>query len=354
SQSAPGMIQLIEQTVSARSLPLLFISGRLLDLKKVRMLETFLPFSIAGDRTDEQTVLPFVQERYRYHQLIQSDGLAWEKLPPVYYSLPTFTAKPEAQTLLSVKIQNVPLTNPLFVVRSIGGSKSAAILSYGLNRWKVLAGTADETKDHFNRWFSSLVRWLATREQEKRLRVEPTKDFYAQGEQIELTGQVYNESYQPLENAEVLVSVRPHYSSSNANGESIETILSSSGAGLYEGNIAGLGEGEYSYTASAVANGDTVGKVSGRISVGEQSVEFAETKMNKPLMKQIAASSGGNYADAVSFSSLTDEILARKEMSLQEQTHTSEYQLWNLPWFLAVIIVLFGIEWFVRKQSGML
>jgi hypothetical protein len=76
--------------------------------------------------------------------------------------------------------------------------------------------------------------------------------------------------------------------------------------------------------------------------------------MNKPLLKQIAASSGGNYADAVSFSALTDEILARKEMSLQEQTHTSEYQLWNLPWFLAVIILLFGIEWFVRKQSGML
>ncbi len=354
SQSAPGMIQLIEQTVSTRSLPLLFISGRLLDLKKVRVLEKFLPFSVAGDRIDEQTVLPFVQERYRYHQLIQSDGLAWEKLPPVYYSLPTFTVKPEAQTLLSVKIQNVPLTNPLFAVRNIGGSKSAAILSYGLNRWKVLAGTADETKDHFNRWFSSLVRWLATREQEKRLRVEPAKDFYAQGEQIELTGQVYDESYRPLENAEVLVSVRPHHSSSKANGESVETILSSSGAGLYEGNIAGLGEGEYSYTATALANGDTIGKVSGRISVGEQSVEFAETKMNKPLMKQIAASSGGKYTDAASFSALTDEILARKEMSLQEQTHTQEYQLWNLPSFLAVIIVLFGIEWFVRKQSGML
>jgi hypothetical protein len=303
---------------------------------------------------DEQQVLPFVQERYRFHQLIQSDGAAWEKLPPVYYSLPTFTAKPEAQTLLSVKIQNVPLTNPLFVVRNIGGTKSAAILSYGVHRWKVLAGTDDETKEHFGQWFSTLVRWLATREQDKRLRVEPAKEFYSRGERISFAGQVYNESYQPLDNAEVLVTIRPHHATSSTNSVTVETILSSSGAGLYEGNIAGLGEGEYSYTASAVANGDTVGRVSGRISVGEQSIEFAETKMNKPLLKQIAASSGGNYADAVSFSALTDEILARKEMSLQEQTHTSEYQLWNLPWFLAVIILLFGIEWFVRKQSGML
>ncbi|MFZ4621925.1 MAG: hypothetical protein ACOYNS_15295, partial [Bacteroidota bacterium] len=329
AQSSSISMQYVEQTVTNRSLPVLFIAGRTLDLQKVRSMEKLFPFSVASERVDEQLVLPSIQERFKYHQLIQADGLSWEKMPPVYYSLPSFTAKPEAQNLLSVKIQNVPLTNPLFLIRSIGSNKSAAILCYGLNRWKTLAGTADETKEHFTLWFSSLVRWLATREQEKLLRVEPAKEFYSQGEQIDLSGQVYNESYQPLDNAEVLVSVRRHGSS-----DKIETILSSSGTGLYEGNIAGLSEGEYSYSASAVANGDTIGKTSGRISVGEQSVEFAETKMNKPLMKQIASSSGGEYADAASFNALAEKILARKEMSLQEQMHTREYQLWNLPSFL--------------------
>ena len=351
TQSSVGSVQYIEQAISNRSIPVLFIAGRTLDLQKVRTLEKFFPFSVASERMDEQLVLPSIQERFKYHQLIQAEGLSWDKLPPVYYSLPTFTAKPEAQNLLSVKIQNVPLTNPLFLIRSIGSSKSAAILCYGLHRWKLLAGTTDETKDHFNRWFSSLVRWLATREQEKQFHVEPTKEFYSQGEQIDFSGQVYNESYQPLDNAEVIVSVRPH---KNGVGEKIETILSSSGTGLYEGNIAGLTEGEYTFSASAVANGDTIGRTSGRISVGEQSVEFAETKMNKPLMKQIASSSGGEYADASSFNALVENILSRKEMTLQEQQHTREYQLWNLPSFLAVIILLFGAEWLVRKQSGML
>jgi hypothetical protein len=247
SQSSSGMVRTIEQTVATRPLPLLFITGRLLDLQKVRMLEKFLPFSVAGDRVDEQQVLPFVQERYRYHQLIQSDGAAWEKLPPVYYSLPTFTAKPEAQTLLSVKIQNVPLTNPLFVVRNIGGTKSAAILSYGVHRWKVLAGTDDETKEHFGQWFSTLVRWLATREQDKRLRVEPAKEFYSRGERISFAGQVYNESYQPLDNAEVLVTIRPHHSTSSTNSVTVETILSSSGAGLYEGILRDSARGIFLY-----------------------------------------------------------------------------------------------------------
>lgn len=352
AQTTAASLQYVAQAVEQRSLPLLFIAGRMLDLQKVRTLERFLPFTVSSERMDEQTVLPFVQERHRYHQLIQQEGAAWEKLPPVYYSLTTFTAKPEAQNLLSVKIQNVPLTNPLFIVRSIGGSKSAAVLCYGLHRWKVLAGSSDDTKQHFDIWFSSLIRWLSVREQDKFLRVEPAKEFYSQGEQIDFTAQVYNESYQPMDNAEVFVSVRPH--AKQSGGERIEALLSSSGTGLYEGNIAGLSEGEFTYTASATVNGDTVGTAAGRISVGEQSVEFAETKMNKPLMQQLASSSGGEYVDASEFSLLTERILARPEMSLQEQTHTEEFQLWNLPSFLAVIVLLLGVEWFVRKQSGML
>ncbi len=352
AQTTAASLQSVAQAVEQRSLPLLFIAGRMLDLQKVRTLERFLPFTVSSERMDEQTVLPFVQERHRYHQLIQQEGTAWEKLPPVYYSLTAFTAKPEAQNLLSVKIQNVPLTNPLFIVRSIGSSKSAAVLCYGLHRWKVLAGSSDDTKQHFDLWFSSLIRWLSVREKDKFLRVEPAKEFYSQGEQIDFTAQVYNESYQPMDNAEVFVSVRPH--GKQSGGERIEALLSSSGTGLYEGNIAGLSEGEFTYTASATVNGDTVGTAAGRISVGEQSVEFAETKMNKPLMQQLASSSGGEYVDASEFSLLTERILARQEMSLREQTHTEEFQLWNLPSFLAVIVLLFGVEWFVRKQSGML
>jgi hypothetical protein len=349
SSTPLSFVQQFMQTISSRSLPLLFIASRTLDLQKVRAVEKLLPFTVASERMDEQMVLPMVPEKNKFHQLLNNDGSPWEKLPPVFYSLQTFSAKPEAQNLLSIKIQNVPLTNPLFLVRNIGNNKSAALLGYGIHRWKVLAGSTGETKDFFNQWFSSLIRWLATREQDKFLRVEPSKEFYSQGEQIDFSGQVYSESYQPLDNAEVTVSVR-----SQKGNEHFETTLSSIGAGLYEGNIENLSEGDFTYTATALSNKDTIGTTRGRISVGEQSVEFAETKMNKPLLKQLASVSGGEYADASAFGVLVKKILVRKEMQLLERPLTSEFELWNLPSFLTVIVLLFGAEWIVRKQSGML
>ncbi|MFA6467778.1 MAG: hypothetical protein WCW35_02700 [Bacteroidota bacterium] len=348
-QTSSQTVDMVEEAVTSRSLPLLFIAGRTVDLRKVRLMESVFPFTVAAERIDEQMVLPSVALKVKGHQLLQGWNSSWDKLPPLFYSLQTYNAKPEAQNLLGITMQNVALTNPLFLIRNIGQIKSAAILGYGINRWKVLAGSAEETKAFFDSWFTALVRWLATREQENYLRIEPSKEFYSQGERVDLMGQVYNESYQPVDGAEVVISLR-----SLRTNERFETSLSSLGSGLYDGTVEGLPEGDFVYTAAALQEGDTIGTSSGRISVGEQSIEFTETKMNKPLMKQLAAASAGAYADASGWDALVDGILKREEMKSREQLRTSEFDLWNLPSYLVIVILLLAVEWLLRKLNGML
>lgn len=354
SQSSSSTMQAIVSAVRSRSLSTLFLASRTLDMQRVRQLESLFPFAVASERIDEQSVLPVVPQQHKYHSLVQPDpqrfpAFAWEKLPPVFTSLQTFIVKPEAQTLLSIKIQGVNLPTPLLVSRNVAGTKSLALLGYGIFRWKLLASSTEETKSVFDVWFSSVIRWLATREQDKQLRVEPVKEFFAQGEPIEFTGQVYNENFQPIDNADIRLVIR------SLSGEQLgETALQTIGSGRYEGTAASLLEGDYTYSAAALINSDTLAAVRGRFSIGEQSIEFAETKMNKPLLRQIAQKSGGSYVDAAQFNGLVDEILSRDDMKPQDRILTSEFELWNLPAFLSIIILLFGVEWFVRKRSGML
>lgn len=349
AQTSLSSMNSLMQSIRMRSLPLLFIASRTLDLQKVRTMESMFPFTVSSSRIDEQSILPNVFPKTKLHHLLQNESSSWEKLPPVFYSLQTYLSKPESQNLVGVKIQNVPLNDPLLITRNIANTKSAAILGYGIHRWKLLASSTNETKNFFDTWFSSLVRWLATREEDKFIHVDPSKEFYSQGEQIEFSAQVYNQSYQPIDNADVHLSI-----DSKQNNQRYETIFSSLGSGRYEGSIENLPEGEFNYTAVALNNGDTLGTSGGRISVGEQSIEFAETKMNKPLMKQMANSSGGEYRDANSFGSLLQNILQRSGMKPQELKQSKEFELSNLPSFLTIIIILFGIEWLIRKQSGML
>ena len=354
AQSTSQVLQTIASAVRSRQLPLLFVAGRLVDPLKLKDLEPLLPFTIVNNRMDEQTVLAHLMPQHKYHALVQIDAarfpsFSWEKLPPIYASFQSYAPKPESQTLLGFKIQGVTLQNPLLVIRSAANTKSLAILGYGIHRWKLLAGAGDETRGVFDGWFSALVRWLATRDQDSRLKVDLSKELYSQGEPVEFTGEIYNENFQPIENADLHVSVRTF------SGEQVTAFaLQSVGSGRYEGRYAGMNEGEYIFRAASLINGDTLATSSGRFSVGEQSVEFAETKLNKPLLQQIATKSGGNYADASQFGPLVQQILSRPDMRPQEKIHSSEFELWNLPQYLSIIILLFASEWFLRKRWGML
>jgi hypothetical protein len=41
-------------------------------------------------------------------------------------------------------------------------------------------------------------------------------------------------------------------------------------------------------------------------------------------------------------------------MQSNVRIETKEFELWNLPLFLSIIIALFATEWFLRKRWGML
>ena len=350
--TSPLSTRLISNTVAARGLPLLFIASRTLDIHSLGELGPILPFTTVSDRIDEQTVFPSIPPQQQYNVLVQSSensSFDWNKLPPIYSSLGTFKAKPEALVIATTKIQGVVIDNPLLVSRNVMHTKSLAVLGYGVWRWKLLAGASSETENFFDPWLSNVVRWLVTRDDNKELKVEPSKEIFSQGESVDFLGQAYNANYQPIDDADIHVEV-----AALSSRQRFETILRPVENGRYEGQIEALPEGDYSFTATAKADGADLGRSEGRFSVGEQSIEFADTKMNKALLQQIAAASGGEYADGGEFDRLIHDLAVRPFMKPEEQFTTSELEVWNLPLLLSVIVVLFGIEWFIRKQSGML
>lgn len=350
--SSESVLQSLAKMVEGRTLPIFFVGGRTMNIRKLRMLDGVLPFTTVSDKIDEQLVFPNIPLQARFHLLIQPNEnvpFDWTKLPPIYSSIATFSAKPEAIILATTKIQGMVIDNPLIVARAVAHAKSYAVLGYGIWRWKLLAGASAETENFFDPWMSTVMRWLVTRDDDKHVRVDPEKEIFSQGEAVSFTGQVYDPNYMPVDEAEIRVEI-----SSLSSARHFETILRPLHDGRYEGEIESLPEGDYSFSATAKAAGAEIGKSEGRFSIGEQSIEFASTKMNKAVLQQLAAVSGGSYADAVQFDSLVNSLANRPFMKSEEQLTTSEIEMWNLPSLLSVIVALFGAEWFIRKQSGML
>jgi hypothetical protein len=341
----------IADAVNRLKKPMLFIHGKSIDHRKLQQLEPFLPFSWISVNNGEVSVLASVNDRQKNHPLINLEGEVtaetWQQIPPIVKSQTSFKSKPEAEVLASVKIQNIVLPEPLITIRNINRQKSFAVTGYNIWQWRLMAQGNPQTENFLSLLLSNAVRWLTTLEEGKNVRIVPTKEMYTTAEPVQFTAQVYNQQLRPVDNAEVTVDIQ-------RGKEAISATLTSVGNGLYEGSVEGLGEGDFTYNGKATLDGTKVGEDNGRFTVGQLNLEFLETKMNKQLLEQMAFRTGGKFYMITDSENLSNDIRASVKFSAKEIVQKTEIELWNWQYTLGTLVLLFGIEWFIRKRSGML
>jgi hypothetical protein len=339
----------IRNLIEQKRKPILFIAEKNLDFDKLQVLEPYVPFSWGVNNPTEIGIFATIPDKMQRHPLINSDGNtpieAWLRLPPIYKTATQFKAKPESDVLANFKIQNINSNEPLILTRNISRQKSLAITGYGIWRWRLLVQDNSQTEKFLYIFLTNSIRWLTTKEDEKNVKVTPTKETFTTADAIEFTGQVYDDQYRQVENAEVKVELV-------SEGRKSEVVLGGIGSGLYEGSINGLPEGDYAYAAKAIADGRVLGEDKGKFSVGKMNIEFLDTKMNKQLLEQIAYKTGGTYASIENADGVLSSI-AKRKFSAQEVTTAKEIEIWNWEYVAGLLIILLSLEWFIRKRSGM-
>ena len=332
--------------------PFLIILSRTIDYNKLHTLDPVLPFSVDNIVNNELQVFTVIPETQRNNPILKISTGAntvelWSKLPPVFRQQGNFHSKIESEILATLRLQSMPLSDPFIVTRNVNKKKSLAVLGYGLWRWNMLSDAGSGTDQILEHFIGNAIRWLTTQEDSRKIRVQPSKHVYTTQDAVEFTAQVYDENYQPIDDAAVEVRVQ--------NGNETSSIaLNALGSGQYQGEFESLREGEYKFTATIENNGISIGSDQGTFSVGGLNSEFLETRMNKALLQQIAWHSGGRYYDSNNFSALADDIAMMPNFKSRDVSKSAEIEIWNSRWMLALVIFIFALEWFLRKRNGML
>ena len=357
SQStAASSVELVRATIERRDLPVLFIAGRNLDYRRLQAMIPTMPVSVDQSASQPGSSQPLEVEfvpdpAQKINPLIATgnDGSSagWTRLPPVFKSRISSRLREGSILLGSPKVRTVVLPEPFMATRSIAGSKSLAILGYGLWRWRLMAQGNVETSGLLASFLSSAISWLSTREEDRTLRVAPERDRFSRGEAISFDGQVYDATAHPVENASVKVTV-------TGNDQRLQTDLRPVGNGRYQGNFEGLPSGSYSYTAEATTDSLVLGRDRGLFSVGGMDLEFLDTRMNADLLRQLALRTGGVFVPAADISRLRDSLKARTALAPSEELRSETLELRRWPYSLGILVLLLAAEWILRKRGGML
>lgn len=329
--------------------PVWYLPQRTTQTARLGALAPRLPATVEAVANTELSVFFSVPSSRRLHPIVRSvnGGDPWAALPPLFRPAGSIVPRPGAEVLATVRLGNKELTDPLLIVGRSGGRRSAVLFGYGLWRWKLLAPSTEPAQDAADEFVGRMVRWLTATEDERRIRVRPDREAFSSIEPPTFTGQVYDESLQPVSDADVEVIAR-------GNGTTVSTILAPLGNGQYAGALPSLAPGDYNATAVVRSGGVVLGEDRGRFSVGGINVEFIETRLNRALLDGLAERTGGAVLTVGGLGSLVDLVRSSPEFRETEVVRRSDLDLWSHPWALALVVLLLSIEWFLRKRTGML
>ncbi len=353
-QSSDALVQALRSEIAEKNKPVLYMSGPSLSPVQLQNIADMIAVrNLAQQGNEIETFLKLSEDAFNHPVFQISDDLntnriIWSTLPPIY--TPGMIPIPfnDAEIMANVDIVRAPAsssasTTPLMFLRKVEERKSLFLNIYTMWRWKFMLLRDSEKRDFYDIFLMNCVQWLINSDDNKQVSVATNKEFYRNGESITVSAQVYTPNYEPVDNAEVQISVK------KAESE-FSRILLSTGNGHYSSSLTILEPGNYTLSTSALLNDRIIGSDATDFFIDNFNIEHLKTTSDSLLLTQVAAQSGGALLKTDKLSKLTEYLDTSPIVMLK----TITLQIWNTAWLLVVIVFLLCLEWFLRKRMGML
>lgn len=232
---------------------------------------------------------------------------------------------------------------PLLAFNKREGAKRGFLIGEGIWRWKLQDFSLNASNELFNELITQIAQYMVSKEDKSLFKVFG-ETVYNESQRVKFEAEVYNESYELVNSSEVKIKL------TNQEKEEFSYSFSTSGD-RYVLNAGILNPGSYSYVASTVVGGKQLTRT-GEFSITELQLEQSNPVANHQLLFNISDVTGGQLLNLSTLLSVKE--LLRKDDKLVDVIYQEKEidDLINLRVIFFLILLLLGIEWFVRKRNG--
>ncbi len=282
---------------------------------------------------------PILNTAYASFNLEEFD---YGDFPPVKVPFGSVSMNTAPSILMYKKIGNVETVQPLWYNYEDGESRHSVLLAEGFWRWRAQSYLDQKDFKNWDDLVSSQVQYLASNKKRNRLEVD-YKSFYYQNNKITINAQYLDKNYEFEDNG--ILNLRLKNKSLNA----VEVRPFILEGNSYLVDLSGLDAGAYSFTVTV--ENDVLSR-SGNFSILEFDIEQQFVSANASGMKQLLGTDqvyySGNTAQVID--QLKNDPLFKPVQRLKTEYAT----LIDWEYLLGIILVLLGLEWFLRKYNGLI
>lgn len=303
-----------------------------------------------------------------FYQDPQENLARWEGLPGIFWSFPALDAKPTANVLVEHSdptLRRVEGSRPLMVTGRFGAANTMYIGFNGTWRWRQ----AGRNAEFFDKFWIQATRYLFDGRAlggNKRVWLQTDKGEYQIGDKVTISARLKDSSFDPLIAPLVEASVEVP----GGSPLSLQLRPITNQPGEYEGAFTARSVGTHKLRVNLPASSE--GAVEGSaepvdFSVVLPAVETRQTFLNKPLLRDLAAASGGAYfevneldklAAAIPHAAQTIEVPGKPILLWSSSLHPKisgvELPIRYDVLVLLVLVIPLCAEWAVRKAYKLL
>ena len=320
--------------------PLWFIAGAQTNIAAFNQIQNQVNLSAANGMLQE--VYPDFATDFTSFNFSKEDQARFLTFDPLLSPFGKLTTNANVSPVFYQRIGKVSSSQPLLFFTSANGLKAGYLMGEGLWRWRLSEAGSDESS--LAKLISQTVQYLSVKDDKRRFKVFTSKAAYDENETIQFNGTLYNESYQPVNEAEVNLQVK------NEAGKIFNYVFSKT-QNAYQLDAGTMPAGNYSYLATT-AVGSQKYTATGRFYINALVAEYQQTTANHQLLNTVSKQSNGKLFMPADLLKIADDILKNENIKTISYEDRRYDELINMKWLFGLILILLSTEWFLRKRNG--
>ena len=333
------------QLSSFNSLPTIIIVGRATDLGRFNALHS--GYDIIAKSRQYDAVTAVANRSFTLFTCDDAMLHTLEQMPPLDAPFGDYRESLGGQTLLHARIGSVASQRPLIAFSQQQGIRHAFIFGEGLWRWRLQCYQMNGNHDAFDQLIQKMVTYTSLQAARQRFLVTG-QPIYREDEAVTLEAELYNDSYEPVNQPDVQVTISSSVPEPDEGQPSAHTYDFNRRGDGYFLNLGTLAPGHYSYHASTLLSGHRY-EASGHFIVEETRLEAANLVADHTLLTTLSSTTGGEMLRPDDLGRLPQLLADRDDIRTVIYSHTRYTDLLNLPLIFLLLVLLLACEWAVRK-----
>lgn len=339
TQTSASVASEIALNTKTHKIPVVFFAGKNTDYQKLNSFDEMIPFNISRPGFGEMlfNLQPVASQD---NPLAKITGIG--SAPQIFRNVSGILPKPGSITIATDKSSG----DPVMITRTSGDLKSTAFVGYGLWKWK-LNPSSDGSKV-IESFLQETIEMTIQKEKKTKFKIYPQKDVFDYLEQVKIFAEVFDENYNPTRNAVINGRLLQY------PGSKIADLQFTPDENRYVSLYAPLTPGGYLVEADAELGGTFYAKDETRFLSDTVNTEYLRTVSDHNALKELSMNTGGVFIDKDRRQDLTS-IIDSTINPIDEGSFAERYlrfNLWENRYMLGLIMLLFSIEWVLRKRNN--